>query len=270
MVVAGAPAEVVVAAATREQVVAGAADELVVARVAGQLVVRRADELVVRRRCLEPVTTGATVDLVVPSAAEQLVVPGATVDDVLAGGPLDGVVAVTAADQVVTPTAVDRVVAAQADDDVVPTCRRGRPRRRYRRSSPSCRRREGRDRRQRGDVTVNADDAGLASRLPRASTALTSKVCAPVATSRGERTGAGRPRSAVQTALERRGAIGADEGEGRRGVGAGRVGPEVIVVSGAVVSTVNPRLAGVEIGVADGRRSRAPRRCAGRRPGPPS
>ena len=97
--------------------------------------------------------------------------------------------------------------------------------------------------------TVNVRVAGVGSTLPAASSARTRNVYVPSASGpsvRGE-VQARRCRSpagAVEPALERRARLAGERERGDAFVIV-PVGPRVIVVSGAVVSTVNVRVAGV-------------------------
>ena len=86
--------------------------------------------------------------------------------------------------------------------------------------------------------TTKAREAGEGSGLPAGSVARTSNVWRSCAERRGVK---GEPQDGegpvVDAALERRAGLGR-EGEGRRGVVVGPVGPSVIVVSGGVRSTL--------------------------------
>ena len=112
--------------------------------------------------------------------------------------------------------------------------------------------------------TVNVREAGVASTLPAASLARTENVCSPLA----RFVYACGDVHAANAALSRRRAhsnvapgslVKANDAELEVMV---PVGPLVIVVSGAAVSTVNVRVAGVGVDVAGGVTSRGRRTCS--------
>ena len=122
--------------------------------------------------------------------------------------------------------------------------------------------------------TVNDRDAGVASTLPAASVARTRNVYTPSASEprmRGDVQGPNEP-TAAPGPSSRHSNVEPASVEENVNVALLTlivpVGPPVIVVSGAVVSTVNERVAGRRVGVARGCRSRGPRTCTRRRRAP--
>ena len=119
--------------------------------------------------------------------------------------------------------------------------------------------------------TVNDRDAGVASTLPAASVARTRNVYAPSASEprmRGDVHGPNVPTAAPGPSRRHSNVEPASELVNVNVAVLtliGPVGPPVIVVSGAAVSTVNARVAGVASALPR-RRSRAPRTCRRRRP----
>src|SRR3954447_7850858 len=97
-----------------------------------------------------------------------------------------------------------------------------------------------------GGTTVNVRVAGVPSRLPAASRARTWKVCPSVASGgsvRGDEHGANAPASTRHWKLAPL-SFALKANDGMRSL-VDPLGPAVIVVSGAIVSTRKPRLAGV-------------------------